>query len=162
MTASVVTRFCLAVIACSVVLVLSALYDVIFLPEWQSHEIIESVTPSGDVAIGIAHLYREPPLIEVILRIAVPLLALIGVAAYVARLAPRHKIWSGALASMFAALITLLVLQIDMARRLDMGYLPRASALAIWAAVSLSIGAFASWALGVWWPNKLFERTREG
>jgi hypothetical protein len=161
MTAPVAMRLLLAVIACAAVLILTALYDVIFVTEWKSHEITESVTPTGDVAIGIAHLYREPPLIESILRMAVPLLALILLAAYVARSVAHRKILSGAVASMCAALITLVVLQFDMARRLQIGYVPGVNSIVIWATVSLFIGASASWAFGVWWPNKSFERTRE-
>jgi hypothetical protein len=161
MTVSVLLRFSLAVIACAGVLVLTALYEVIFLPEWKSHELVETVTPSGQVAVGIAHLYRVPTLLESILRIATPLLALIFVAGYFARLVPNRKVWSGAIAAMCAALITLVVLQSETARRLELGYWPWASTFAIWAAVSLSIGAAASWALGVWWPNKSLERTRE-
>jgi len=161
MTASLVTRVSLAVIACAGVLVLSALYDVIFLPEWKSHELTETVTSSGQVAVGIAHVYRVPPVLESILRIAVPFLALVVAAAYVARLVERRKILSGAAASMCAALMTLMVLQIDVARRLDVGYMPSATSVALWATVSLAIGASAAWAFGVWWPNKSFERTRE-
>lgn len=161
MTASVLARVCIAVIVCAAILVLTAFYEDLFLPEWQVHEFVETKTPSGDVAIGIAHVFRIPPTIEVVLRIAIPLFSLVGLAAYVARLAPDRKVWSGAIASMVAALMTLTVLQIVIARKLDLGHVPHATTVAVWVAVSLSIGAAASWIFAVWWPDKSLERTRE-
>jgi hypothetical protein len=147
---------------CSAILSLTALYDDLFLPEWNPHEIVEDVTPDGQVVVGIAHVFRVPPMAETILRIAIPLLALVGVAAYVSRLVAKHRVLSGALATMCAALTTLIVLQIHMALRLDLSVVPQATTVLIWAAVSLSIGAAVSWLLGVWWPNNSVERTREG
>jgi hypothetical protein len=161
-TVPVLIRLCIAVAVCAAILSLTALYDVLFLPEWNPHEITEEVTPDGQVVVGIAHVYRIPPMAETILRIAIPILALVGVAAYVSRLVVKHRVLSGALATMCAALITLIVLQIDMALRLDLSFVPRTTTVLIWASVSLSIGAAVSWLLGVWWPNNSFERTREG
>jgi hypothetical protein len=145
---------------CAATLLLTALYDVLFLPEWNPHEIVEEVTPDGQVVVGIAHVYRVPPMVETILRIAIPFLALLGVACYASRLVERHRVLSGAMAAMCAALITLIVLQVHTALRLDLSLIPRVTTVLIWATVSLSIGAAASWVFGVWWPNKSLERTR--
>ena len=162
MIAAVHLRVVLALVACSALLLTTALYEDLFLPKWQTHELVESTTASGDVVVGIADTYRIPPKIEVVLRIAIPFFALVGVAAYVARLVARRKVLSGAGASAICALLTLMVLRFVMARRLEISYFPRATTVALWAAVSLSIGATASWLFAVWWPNKSFERTRAG
>ena len=156
-----ILRVSLAVIACAATLMLSAFYEDIFLPPWQTHELVETITASGEVAVGIADTFRIPPTIEVVLRIAIPLAALLGVAAYVGRLASSHKVWKGAVASMCAALIALAVLQIVTARRLDVSYVPSAITVAAWIAASLLIGAASAWALAVRWPNRSLERSHE-
>ena len=161
MSAAQHLRACLAVIVCAAVLIVVAFYEELFLPKWQTHEITETTTPSGDVGVSIADTYRVPPTIEVVLRIAIPLLALLGVAAFVARTVTTHKVLKGAAACTCAALITLIALQVVMARRLGVGYLPSVMTVSIWVAVSLAIGAASAWAFAVRWPNKSLERTRE-
>jgi hypothetical protein len=149
-------------LACSTLLLATALYEDIFLPKWQTHEYVERTTASGDTVVGIADTHRIPSTIEAVLRILIPLFALAGLAAYTARLAPEQKVLNGAGASAMSALLTLSVLQFIMARKVGVSYIPRDTTVALWTAVSLSIGAAASWVFAVWWPNKSLERTREG
>jgi hypothetical protein len=152
MTVPVHLRVLLVVVLCSAAFVLSALYEDIFLPEWQTHVVVGS---------GIADTYRVPSTTEVVLRIATALIALITSAAYVARVVADHKILKGAAASVACALVVVLVLQIVIARKLGVGYVPKAFNVTSWVAVSALIGAGASWASAALWPNPSLERTRE-
>ena len=161
MTAGATLRVLLAVTVCAALLVLTALSDEIFFSDFPAYEAIESESPSGElIVIGDAHLYRIPSPTEVLLKTAVPLFALIGLAAYVASRVAVRKVLAGTAASGFAALIAIAV-QCIMAQNFGVSRIPPASTLVVWSAASLAIGAAASWATTVWRPNKSLERTRE-
>ena len=160
MTAAATLRVLLAVAVCAALLVLTALSDEIFFSDFPTYEAIESESPSGElIVIGDAHLYRVPSTTEAALRIAVPLLALIGLAVYVASLVAVRKVWAGTAASGFAALIAIAV-QCVTAQNFGVGRIPPDTTLAVWSVASVAIGAAASWAKTVWLPNKSLERTR--
>jgi hypothetical protein len=161
LTAAATFRVLLAVTACAALLVMTALSDEIFFSDFPMYEAIESESPSGElIVIGEAHLYRIPSMTEVVLKVAVPLFALIGLAAFVSSRVAVRKVWAGTAASGFAALIAIAV-QCVMAQNFGVSRIPPASTLAVWTATSLAIGAAASWAMTFWRPNKSLERTRE-
>jgi hypothetical protein len=159
-TPAAIIRLALAVAACTTVLIVTALSDDIFFSDFVAHESIETISPSGEVeVIGDAHFYRVPSTLEVVLRVAVPLLALFGVATYAASLSAGRKVWASISASVGAVLVSFIVVDV-MARTLGVGYIPTAKTVAIWSGVSLSLGGAAAWGAARW-PNKSLERTRE-
>jgi hypothetical protein len=127
-------------------------YDDIFFADFKGYVELEH---------GVAHVQRESPLIEVILRVGFLLLAFLGVAAYVGRIVPASRVWKGAAASMCVALITLAAISIYEARSGGLDYFLSAKTIVVWIVVSLSLGAATAWVSAVWWPNKSLERTRE-
>jgi hypothetical protein len=159
-TAAVTLRVLLAVAASCALLVLTALSDDIFFSDFVDWESIETISPSGEVeVIGDAHLYRIPSDLELVLKIAVPLFALIGVAAYVASRVAVRKVVAGAAASASAALFALII-QYAIEDNLDVLFVRHATTIATWSGASLAIGAASSWIAAVWWPNTSLERTR--
>jgi hypothetical protein len=125
------------------------------------HQSIESISPSGEVeVIGDAHFYRVPSKLENILKVAVPLLVLLGVATYTASLFEGRKVWAGISASVGTVLVSFIVVSV-IARTLGMGQMPAAKTVAIWTGVSIVLGGAAAWAAARW-PNTSVERTREG
>jgi hypothetical protein len=163
LSVSVILRALIAVAVCAAVIVLSALADDIFFSDFKHYELVEHRSPTGEPnGAGIVHYYRTPSTFEAVLRITGPLLALVGVAVYVASLRSTRKVRAGAIASVVGAFVALVVIQYFMAPSWRQGYFPHPMNLAIWGAVSAAIGAGSAWVSGVWWPNKSLERTREG
>ena len=161
MTPAVIFRVALAAAAGVAILVATALSDGIFFSDFVTHQSIESISPSGEVeVIGDAHLYRVPSELENLLKVAVPLLVLLGVATYTASLFEGRKVWAGISAAVGTALLSFIVVAV-IARTLEMGEMPAAKTVAIWTGVSIVLGGAAGWAAARW-PNTSFERTREG
>ena len=156
------TRVSIAFAICIGLCLFNLSYDDIFHGDFKGYAEVDVVTPLGERSTGIAHFSREPPVFEVILRVAIPVLSFLGIGAYVARVVTTRKVWSGAIASMFVGLLTFTLLWSNVAAALDEIYVPNALSMVAWISVSLSLGAASAWLAAVWWPNKSLERTREG
>ena len=151
MTVPVITRVGVAVALGAALIVFDAMWDDIFFPDFAYFKATEN---------GVMHLMRKASLLEVIVRIAILLLALAGAAGYVARITKKRQLLAGALTSTCVALIALLAIHNIDSPDFGPGYIPHPINLAVWGVVSFAVGAVAS-AAAVRRPNPSLERTRE-
>jgi hypothetical protein len=155
------SRAILAVALCAALILLSAFSDDFVRPDYQWHHAETIKSPSGEV-VGVSMYDTQPQrsVLEIVLIVAIPILALAGAGTYVAALAPRAKVrWGGAAASC-GALASLVVIHMIEWRK--PGDFPSITTALVWAILGFSVGAGAAWAAAKWWPNTSLERTREG
>jgi hypothetical protein len=144
-----------AIASCIAVLVLTALWN-----EYPPH--VREPVASDAAPYGVTDQVRIPSKTEAVSKIAIYLVSLAGVAAYVSTTVQRRKILIGAAASTTCALLAITVVEAILASAYDVTWVPRADAtILIVCTASLLLGAGASW-VAQWRPNKSFERTREG
>ena len=163
MTVGVVVRSLLVVIAGAGLVLLSAFSDSIVRPDYVWHHTEAIRSPSGEIE-GVS-MYDTQPVrspLEVVILVALPLLGLAGAAVYVASRVTTAKVVVGGGASSCVALISLGVIHVIEWRKPDEAYFPAAINVLVWSALGFAVGAAASWLFIRAWPNKSFERTRDG
>jgi hypothetical protein len=110
----------------------------------------------------ISHCVLGPPLLVVILKLAISLMAIAGAAVLATRAAPKLKVTIGAFAASFCSLFGLFAVNAVVAQTFTVGFAASLEAVVTVACLFFLFGASVAWVTARWWPNKSLERTREG
>jgi hypothetical protein len=109
----------------------------------------------------IADCVLGPPLLVVILKLAIALTAIAGAAVLATRAAARLKVTIGAVAASFCSLFGLFAVNAVVAQTFKGGFVPSIEAVAVVACVFFLFGAIVALVTARWWPNNSLERTPE-
>jgi hypothetical protein len=149
----------LAVVACAGILALSVI--------WRGSALPPSLEYAGDPSLGserplaIVHYRNVLSPFELIVKIAAPILALIGVAALTARVVRRRAALIGTGSAVLSALLGIALLRVYAAPNDQLRIIPPIESLAAVAGISALLGAVGVGAVLKWWPNNAMDRTRE-